>query len=290
MRFWLVKDDAPSVSFVRGQEVITVHMKRKLGMVKGDRLLVLSAVNEKYQFDETAKIESVFFENLEDDGVISIIGLSETKKLDDLLLDDMLYSLTFVWNTQLPARHFRRGVRLVPEADFNAIVNGSVFLSRSAYFTILGALPEMTRAEFEATEIVGEAQFLETGGINAEHLRARRRYESKLRRLQKYIDEQIISVGIELEKLQRIADELKGDGSLQSVRHSFFDQDSTQRWDYQIEAFSGLMNNLEGVRVLDRLQEISEKGAVSEVLKYLENDDDARGSEESFEKMFDEVR
>ena len=67
--------------------------------------------------------------------------LTESKLKTNNLLSDLLYSLTNVFNYNYPHLHFNRIYTSLDEVNFNSIVNGKLFLSRTAFGTLINALP-----------------------------------------------------------------------------------------------------------------------------------------------------
>ena len=187
MANWLVRADAPSISFDGKFEKFVVNSRRRPRIRVGDTVLFIkSASGELYE--NFAKVNAVQQAAKVDDGESRATTFSVSKikgASPDVDIDSLKFSLTFVRNLSNPRLHFRRGYRSVSGQDLRTIANGEAFLARTAYYELLGSLPSTLRASFEADEIVGVAQ---KGSLSLE-------FRSRLQRLNEFIEIRIFSIG-----------------------------------------------------------------------------------------------
>ena len=224
MKFWLVRADAPSVR-VRDKQEIAIRSSRTPKIRAGDVVVVFN----KTAFVKYAKVEGA--EIVPEDalafrGVPDFEDLqqpvadepsekrwfrfltSEWSLIQDSRVEDLQFSLTFIRNVYRPWLYLRRGYRSLREPDFETIVGADVFLSRTAFFELLVALPADTRLEFEILQLRAHSPG--------------QSFESQLRQLQAFIEQRVLSVGRTLLGLQYSLSELDArDQNGERVRHVF---------------------------------------------------------------------
>jgi len=225
MKLWLVRADAPSVT-VNSDKSITIRSKRTPRIKEGDKAVLLT----KQEFAQWATVKDV--EPL-DEVTLDLrpspefdVPLEEPSKpgvkhfkvevdtwvtIEGSLLADLLFSLTFIKNVHKPSLYLRRGYRSLHESDFTTIVQGDVFLARTAYFELLTALPSDTQLAFQVSQLL-------SGTSDAP-------FVDQLQQLQLFIDEQVLSIGRALvdltERIERF--DLRDEGG-KRVKHFFSDE------------------------------------------------------------------
>lgn len=198
-RDWLIREGARSVSIDRQTRRITLTTRGRTGFGPGDRVLIMAGPLKEATFREWAAIADVSVPTPDENGLITtvlyldeIVGIPEPNEARLFL-----YSLTFVRNLERPDRHFYRPYRLVPSEDFASIVEGELFVSRTAYYEFLKALPEDLQIAVQFEESIW---FLE----NIEY----RSFAARLRRLREFLETRLLSVGRVLSQMGRTLGEL----------------------------------------------------------------------------------
>ncbi len=198
MRYWLLQDRAPSVDVAARSRQVIMRSRRAARIAVGDELVLLTRLSWPHAFTHTAKVRHVEHKQIEkqDEGgfVLTTVSIEEWKPIDGSPeLDTMAFSLTFVQNLERPLLHFRKGYRTLPEVDFETILRGQPFLSRTAYFELLNAVPQEIRLTFQSMEFLRPSQ-----------ARRNDRYAERLARLWHYIVEQVVIVGDSLIELDAL--------------------------------------------------------------------------------------
>ncbi len=81
------------------------------------------------------------------------------------LLSELEYSLPFVDNHNKPAVHFFQQYRNIPSTEFETIVNGWVYATRTVFGKLVNALPRQNRLEF-ALHAMDRFQTIDLSSIN----------------------------------------------------------------------------------------------------------------------------
>ncbi|CAM8637041.1 hypothetical protein MCEZEM1_00068 [Comamonadaceae bacterium] len=218
MANWLVRTDAPSISFDGKFEEFFIRSRRKPRIGVGDTILFLKSASGEL-FENFAKVTGLRQAEMADDMGIASTAFSVSKikgASPGVDIDSLKFSLTFVRNLTNPKLHFRRGYRSVSAQDLRTIESGEAFLARTAYYELLGSLPETLRASFEADEIIGAAQM---GGLSNE-------YRYRLERLNEFIEIRILSVGQMLGEINESLDLLNFNDDFE---HCFVANDTDMR-------------------------------------------------------------
>jgi hypothetical protein len=277
MANWLVRTDAPSISFDGKFEEFVVTSRRKPRIGAGDTILFLKSASGEL-FENFAKVTDVRqAEKTDDDGkrettysVSKIKGASP-----DVDIDSLKFSLTFVRNLAHPRLHFRRGYRSVSAQDLRTIENGEAFLARTAYYELLGSLPSTLRASFEADEIIGAAK---KGGLSFE-------YRSRLQRLNEFIEVRILSVGKRLGEINQSLELLNFNADFE---HCFVADDTDVRTradllSVQVDRFSNLNEALNTPLIADA--KLEQTNVIQQLLQELDRQE-RKISESRFEREF----
>lgn len=233
MKFWLIRTDAPSVRVV-AQNLVYIRSKRMPRIKPGDTAVLF----DRLHFSRWGLVET--FDAAEDE-VLALrappgfpeVGDSETdleqpeprwflltvsgwEKIEDANVDDLRFSLTFIKNMQTPRLNLRRSYRSLREHDFKTMVQGDVFLARTAYFELLTALPRETQIEFEISQLMRGGKPIYFGD-----------FEELLRALERFIDQRVLSVGRSLGDLvDRIEAMELGSDLGNKLEHCFSDEAS----------------------------------------------------------------
>jgi hypothetical protein len=253
----------------------------------GDVVVFLEGL-DSMRFSGTAKVTRViaFEGQVEDDKQMTKVELEHTGELPEGLdLEVMQFSLTIVRNTRKPRVHFRRGYRLLPNADFETLKGAEAFVARTGYLELLNALPSALRATFEADEIL-----FAMGGPR------RTPYRTRLQRLHLFLDQRIFSAGRLLDSIDAMASELAlTDARNVSLGHLFAGEPDTTSGRIptpddltsQVRRFAGLKKEL-----LRPLANEEESAAEDVILKTLAEIDrpERRRVEARFERLFAAIR
>jgi hypothetical protein len=277
MANWLVRTDAPSISFNGKFEEFVVTSRRKPRIRAGDTILFLKSASGVL-FENFAKVTHVRqAEKTDDDGngATSFLVSRYESAIPDIDIDSLKFSLTFVRNFSNPSLHFRRGYRSVSAQDLKTIINGEAFLARTAYYELLGSLPSTLRASFEADEIIGAAQ---KGGLSFE-------FRSRLKRLNEFIEVRILSVGKRLGEINQSLNFLNLNDDFD---HCFVADDADVRTranflSVQIDRFRHLNEALNTELIAN--DELKKNNVIQQLLQELDRQE-RRISESRFEREF----
>jgi hypothetical protein len=214
------------------------------------------------------------------------VELDHTGELPEGLdLEVMQFSLTIVRNTRAPHVHFRRGYRLLPNADFDTLKGAEAFVARTGYFELLNALPSALRATFEADAI-----------LSSMGEQRRTPYRTRLQRLHLFLDQRVFSAGRLLDVIDAMASELAlTDAGDVSLGHLFAGEPdiasgripTSDDLTSQVRRFAGLKKELVGP-----LTDEEESAANDVILKILAELDrpERRRVEARFEGLFAAAR
>lgn len=282
MNYWLIRTDAPSVASGREGTSFTLKTRRKPRISVSDFVIFLenSPEPEFKRYGQVSEVESHHertFEPNQTELQFTKVSVKEIHAFpEDLELDDMRYSLTFVRNTSLPSVHFRRGYRRISEEDFETLKSGKPFVARTGYFELLKALPLELQSEFRA-ELMLDYQ-----------LRDKHSYTLLFEKLTTFVAHRVLSVGNLLAELQQIVEELdvRNENGFR-VRHVFAEDD---------ESFPGIRSRSDELaeqnrRFSDLRNDTSQEDWNSntnpfhQILEGLE-DDSLRRSEQRFVSIF----
>ena len=221
MSYWLIRASAPSVNVDPAKRICVIVSRRRPRIVARDVVVLLKMMSGGEAFSSWATVTSVETSNATDaDGVRETrMETSEWESLpDDSTVNLLRFSLTIVHNLRNPQHHFRAGYRRLPRDDFETIKSGEAFVGRTAYFELLGALPEELRNQFRVSELISPPFQL-----------GQPTFEARLRRLYEFLSTRVLSIGRLLEQLNDAigrADLRNGDG--RCYTHQFFDDDETK--------------------------------------------------------------
>jgi hypothetical protein len=216
MRYWLLRRNAPSIAMTEGSPGFVISSRRPPSIQKGDKIASFTNIDGIATFLDYAEILAVDRSEAQDrDGYRDTrVSVNEWTPLKDpIALKSIVYSLTLVHNLEKPALHFRRGYRTLPAVDFETIVSGEVFVSRSAYYVLLDALPYSLQLAFRAE------QLLETP------LRSNTSSAERLRRLGNFIANRVLLIGDLLSALNTTINqcELRNEGG-STPRHCIYEE------------------------------------------------------------------
>jgi hypothetical protein len=186
MRYWLLRQNAPSITMSEGSPGFVISSRRQPSIEKGDKIVAFTNTGGIATFLHYADVVAVNRADSEDlDGHRETrVSVNEWTPLKDPVeLKLIVYSLTLVHNLEKPALHFRRGYRSLPTVDFETIIKGEVFVNRTAYYVLLEALPNSLQLAFRAAQLVERP------------LRPNISFAERLRRLEHFIAERVLSIG-----------------------------------------------------------------------------------------------
>jgi hypothetical protein len=277
MANWLVRTDAPSISFDGKFEEFVVTSRRRPRIRVGDTVVFLKSASGEL-FENFAKVTGVRQgEKTADEGVLTTtVSVSKLKNsISDVYIDSLKFSLVFVRNLDNPKMHFRRGYRSVSAQDLRTIESGEAFLARTAYYELLGSLPGALRASFEADEIIGAAQ---KGSLSLE-------FRSRLRRLGEFIESRVLSVGKLLGEINKNLELLNFNSDFE---HCFVvvDADMANRVDLlsvQLQRFERLNEALSAQ--ISAVEKQGQLNVIQQLLRELDQKE-RRISEDRFEREF----
>lgn len=138
------------------------------------------------------------------------VTLSEPREFEEVrLLSDFTYSLTIISRFGSPGKHFTRDIRKLPTEDYDALLAGVLFWSRSAFGNLINALPSSRVVDF--VNVVGQdSQSLLTEGPD---------FRVLWPLLRDWVHEEYVEPHLYFEEIRRIAEDLEDTGfSLESTR------------------------------------------------------------------------
>jgi hypothetical protein len=136
---------------LKGINKFYLDSNRNINIKKGIDFVTISGLTyEKFEFNVYGTITNIQLLKESDDGFRTYEV--ECNIVDELkennLLYDLLYSLTKVSNYKFPYKHFARNYTYLDEFDYITIINGRIFIARTAFGKILNALQETHLQEF----------------------------------------------------------------------------------------------------------------------------------------------
>ncbi|WP_143328855.1 hypothetical protein [Burkholderia sp. AU31280] len=185
-------------------------------------------------------------------------------------LDDFRYSLEFIKRTNYPEVHLRLPYRHIPHHDFDALINGHIFWSRTAYFRILNGLPEITISQFNYEESIRDEE-------------KRSKYLEKFNRLVEFVEKIVLTVGHTLLESEKRWNNLKSAvsaGSLEDIHfYSVNDQKSSSAG-VQLQYFKELFE------ILEPQKNQPEEASLFTQLRLKIENEETSASERIFERIF----
>lgn len=189
---------------------------------------------------------------------------------DSTDLDDFRYSLEFIKRTDYPEIHLRLPYRRIPNHDFDTLINGRIFWSRTAYFRILNGLPEITISQFYYEESSRD----ETKRPN---------YLEKFNRLVEFVEKIVLVVGytlLESEKRWNNLKSINSTSSLEDVHFYSIDDQKSSSAGVQLQYFKDLFE------ILKPPKEQSQEAPLFTQLRSKIETEGNSASERIFERIF----
>ncbi len=117
---------------------------------EGDRVVLLGSEGEGFYFEFTAQIISIESKASDEQKLRDIIvTLSDLEPIKTpSKIDDLMYSLHKVYNYDRPHIHFNRVYSRLTNDDFDVIVNGRIFIARTAFGKLVNSLHRQHRISF----------------------------------------------------------------------------------------------------------------------------------------------
>jgi len=170
------------------EDELILDSKREIGIREGDKFITfLNNSYNDFQFKEYGLITEVEF--LKESNELLKTFRIKYKIFGDLkennLLSELQYSLLRVYNYKKPYKHFAFSYVYLDETDYNTIVEGRLFISRTAFGKLINSLPPLHIQNFILTLINSQ-------GI---HFFNNRDYIGALKDLKTYIVEEIENRG-----------------------------------------------------------------------------------------------
>lgn len=293
MKTWIINKKSNRVTFEEneGNHRLEILSRRKIKIRNGDRIIILDSELNLLRdvFDVTLiEIADITPSPLEYSRSITptinedqeapqeqyynytfhIKKIAEISDSTDL--DDFRYSLEFIKRTNYPEIHLRLPYRHVSNHDFDALLNGKIFWSRTAYFRILNGLPEITASQFNYEESIrGETK--------------RSNYLEKFNRLVEFVEKIVLAVGHTLMESEKRWNNLRSTastGSLEDIHfYSINDQKSSSAG-VQLQYFKELFE------ILDPQKERPEEAPLFTQLRSKIESAEISTSERIFERIF----
>lgn len=127
-------------------EILEIESKRRVRIKEGYEFVTFDYDYQRgYFFNEYGRITKVEPPEKEDQIELKTYRfhlLTEFKLKENNHLSDLVYSLTNVFNYKYPHLHFNRIYTSIDEINFKSITEGRLFLSRTAFGTLINSLPE----------------------------------------------------------------------------------------------------------------------------------------------------
>ncbi|EMN5133205.1 hypothetical protein RVV79_006392 [Burkholderia contaminans] len=293
MTTWIInkKSNRVTLEEIEDHHRLEIISRRKIKIRTGDQIIILNSELNLLRdvFDVTStEITEITLTPLEHSRSIIpaitedqeasreqyynyIFHIHKISELSDSTdLDDFRYSLEFIKRIDYPEVHLRLPYRKITNHDFNTLLNGRIFWSRTAYFRILNGLPKITISQFDYEESIRG----ETKRLN---------YSEKFKRLVEFVEKTIFTVGhtlLESEKRWRNMKSAESAGSLEEIHfHSIGDQKSSSAG-VQLQYFKELFEIIS-----PRKEQSEEEPLFTQLLSKIE-DKETSASERIFERNF----
>lgn len=187
----------------RTEHSFFVSSRRGISIRKGDELVLTSEHHEGLVFSGTARVEAV--RELKEAPSADEVPRRKYEVTFDAIqplkttaaLDFLRYSLGRVTNFDRPGVHFRRNYVRLSAFDFATIKTGRIFWARTAFGTILNALPQEVQRALQI-QLLSDGAIAPGGELN---------YRLALSVLEQFLDVNYFKVG---ELLRAIQTELSG--------------------------------------------------------------------------------
>ncbi|WP_407970987.1 hypothetical protein ACJ51O_00050 [Burkholderia pyrrocinia] len=189
---------------------------------------------------------------------------------DSTDLDDFRYSLEFIKRIDYPEIHLRLPYRHIPNHDFDTLLTGRIFWSRTAYFRILNGLPEKTISHFNYEESIRD----ETKKPN---------YFEKFKHLVEFVEKIVLTVGYTLRESEKRWNNLKSaasTGLLEDIHFYSIDDQKSSSVGLQLKYFKELFE------ILEPQKEQSEEAPLFIQLRSKIENEETSASERIFERHF----
>lgn len=145
------------------------------------------------------------------------IQISPEKQLGPLnRFDDLIYSLLTVKNYARPMVHFQRQYRELVNKDFETIINGWVYVSRTAFGKLGNALPNDIKLQFMLI-VMEEFKTMDFTSL---------KYDKVFDSLKDYLEGYVLSQGRLLIEIERMLREDLGDLDIPVAEIGFYDDES----------------------------------------------------------------
>ncbi len=219
---WLVRTGTSTVEVNPQSTRLIVGASRGADVSFGDRLVLLevSASSQKFTHHTRVIGASKLPARESTEAAIAQVDVESWEQLSEpLSLEDLRYSLTFLTNREQPWLHLRRGIRHLPSHDFETILSAEIFVARTGYFGLLGAIPDSMQREF-AIERLQQIKGMHHNPT----------YAQRFNELRGFIARRIEAVGYQLAQLARTADQLamKAEDDFR-VKHAYVREGADER-------------------------------------------------------------
>jgi hypothetical protein len=233
LKYWLIRSDAPSVTVNHSASKLTIESRRAPAIRRGDQFVLLTA------YETSVPIVGVVKDVQRSEPLGGAKPISTELSFEKAAvqressadLASLAYSLRLVKNLERPLLHFRRGYRTLSVADFDTLLKGEVFVSRTAYYQLLNALPHHTRRTYLTEQ---ESQMARSTDSS---------FNGRLESLWEFVTERVLMAGVLLKMIDR---DLSTLGLNQSYRHVFIDEGIGRKdfLDIQLASFVQLEKSL----------------------------------------------
>lgn len=152
-----------------------------------------------YAYGRITEFEKTYNESTQRHFIkLTVSELTKTKAPNTL--DDFAYTLTKVRDFDNPAKHFRTYSSLTP-VEYNSIIQGKIFVSRTAFGKVIRALPPQHRQSFD--------NYFRT--YHSKVYNGKKNYAEAWRILKTYVDSHILIPAQQLISARKMFAQLAGD-------------------------------------------------------------------------------
>lgn len=197
MANWLVREDSEAIDISQNQTTFRIRGRRRPRLMQGDVIVVYSRVRIP-SFSMEGVVSHIETKAVGGDPPLfdTKVTVEQWNKLrHETTVEDLAYSLQIVRKPKTPYLYFRLPYRGVADEDLETIRNGELYVARHAYNLLIDALPPLTRARFNAEQLVLEAD----GLLKVSRLD----FQSRLQTLCAFLDSSLMPIGNLLSALIR---------------------------------------------------------------------------------------
>ncbi len=264
MGYWAVDIDS-----LKGEEFVITKSHRYASLMKGDQVVFFTKYHTEIEFQLYSEIISVSheIEKEAENKYLTIASISGKNKINNpLTVRDLAYSLEKVYRFSRPYLHFNRQYVILSDIDWETIIDGSIFWSRTAFGIFINELQEEQLNRF----------IRELAQTDPGLLLPTPDYRLVWKSLNKFIQNEFISASNLLTEIHKQVDSLNRDYDLGLDYNELgFSTDDNEKPDFLFQQEQSLSNFVSSLRFEGE-----------DILQVLTENIEKSNSEQRFQKIF----